>query len=382
MYENLVKYSGNRVSVLTSKYNHNTRESIARPDLGPEALFTVKYLQSPNVKCNSLFDSIWFFLRYDLPTQARVLIKAFSLQRRHNFEIICIGELQMQGWLTIALKWLTPAKTILYIHGEELTTNTSSRFLGKNARPYLSRADGIVAVSNFTKSVITDVYGIDSKKVRLISNGIDLAELRPASTPNRIVNQYIKSGSTLIFAVSRLIERKGFDKAIDAINIVLKKNYHVQYVIAGSGEMNNRLSQQIKDLGLQSSVTLIGKLSHGQLISFLQNCDIFLMPNRELDNGDTEGFGLVFLEANAFGKPVIGGRYGGAVDAIIDEKTGLLVESNSPECIANAIIRLIDDKKLRRDLGNGGRRWARANDAKNKAQDFLAFCTEVTEREG
>ena len=102
------------------------------------------------------------------------------------------------------------------------------------------------------------------------------------------------------------------------------------------------------------------------------------MPNRELDNGDTEGFGLVFLEANAFKKPVIGGNYGGAVDAIINNKTGLLVDSKSTDEIADAVIKLIDNGNLRNELGENGHQWVTENDVKNKAEEFLAYCDSIS----
>jgi len=93
-----------------------------------------------------------------------------------------------------------------------------------------------------------------------------------------------------------------------------------------------------------------------------------------LENGDTEGFGLVFLEANAFKKPVIGGNAGGAVDAIIQGETGLLVDGHSAADIADAILKLLGDETLRHEMGEKGYQWALKNDVKYKVEEFLAYC--------
>jgi len=381
VYGNLYKYGKNKISVLTSTCDQKTGAMIRRDANDNDSLYFVKYLQSPNIHCKNIFHSIWALLRFDVPIQAIVFFKTISLIRKNRFDVICIGELQIQGWLTIFLKLITNAKTILFVHGEELSTVTTSRFFGKNAKLYLHRSDGIVSVSDFTKNMIIKNYGISDNKIRLISNGIDLSEYHSISQTDSVIQKYIKPGRVLIFGIGRLIARKGFDKAIEAINIVNKKGYNVHYVIAGLGDMYDLLCKKIEDLGLQSTVSLVGKLSHDELTAFYQGCDIFLMPNRELENRDTEGFGLVFLEANAFKKPVIGGRYGGAVDAIIHEETGLLVDSKSANEIADAIIKLVDDQTLRCAMGEKGYQWAQQNDIKIKVEEFLAYCETISNPE-
>ena len=381
VYGNLYKYGKNKISVLSAQHDANSGNLISRDIKTSENLYTVKHLQSPNIRCRNTLHSIWVLLRHDIPIQATALFKTLALIRQKKFDVICIGDLQMQGWMTLLLKLFTKAKVILFIHGEELSTKTSSRIFGKNARLYLHKSDGIIAVSQFTKNMIIQEYGISEDKICLISNGIDLEDYQPQSQSNAIIQKYTKPDEILIFGIGRLIERKGFDKAIEAISIVKEKGYNVHYVIAGVGEMDGLLNNTIEELNLTSTVSLVGKLSHEELTSFYQHSDIFLMPNRELDNGDTEGFGLVFLEANAFKKPVIGGRYGGAVDAIIHNKTGLLVESKSKDEIANALIQLIDSETLRNELGENGYQWVKQNDVKIKVDEFLTYCNFITTSE-
>ena len=215
------------------------------------------------------------------------------------------------------------------------------------------------------------------KKVRLISNGVDvdLCKVSGPDNPEKVSGR--KPGMAMIFSLGRLIKRKGFDMAIEAMAIVHHIHPDVRLIIAGEGENLKLLQARITELALEEVVTLAGRLSHHELMGLYADCDIFLMPNRTLENGDAEGFGLVFLEANAFRKPVIGGRSGGAVDAIIHEKTGLLVDGTSAQAIAEAIIRMLEDEPLKRTMGENGYRWALDNDVKCKVDEFVEYCEQL-----
>ena len=376
VYGTLHKYGNEKISVLTAKRDSQNKKLISRSKLNN--IHLVSYLQPPNIKCHNTLHSIWILIRHDLPIQILLLIKTIKLVREKNFDVVCIGELQTLGWLEVALRIFTSAKILLYIHGEELTTKTTSRFLGRYAKYYLSKADGVVCVSNFTKKILVDQFDVSKDKIKLITNGIDLDKFKNNTEHNTIIDQYKTPGKLLIFSAGRLIERKGLDYAIEAMKLVSAKYPHVHLVIAGEGEKLNAYNNKIIELNLENTVTMTGRLTHDELVSFYSHCDIFLMPNRELENGDTEGFGLVFLEANAFKKPVIGGNAGGAVDAILNEKTGLLVDSTSTVAIAAAINRLVENDNLRQTMGNNGYAWALQNDAKQKVNQFIKYCDYIT----
>lgn len=375
VYGTLYKYSQDKLSVLTAKRNSETGSVIPRDDI--KNIHLINYLQSPNKKCYNTLHAIWLLIRHDLPTQFFLLLKTIFVVRHEKFDVVCIGELQTLGWLQAALKKFTSANVIFYIHGEELTTKTTSRFFGKRAKHFLKNTDGVVCVSNFTKNTLIEQFHVPKEKIKLITNGIDLntfgnnAELKP------IVKKYKTEGKLLIFSAGRLIERKGFDYAIEAMKIISAKHPNVNLVIAGEGDKLTTYKEKIIDLGLENKITMTGRLPHDELISFYSHCDIFLMPNRQLANGDTEGFGLVFLEANAFKKPVIGGNAGGAVDAIVNGKTGFLVNSTSVDDIATAINQLVENKELREKMGENGYAWAKQNDATQKVEQFISYCEQI-----
>ncbi len=126
-------------------------------------------------------------------------------------------------------------------------------------------------------------------------------------------------------------------------------------VIIGDGPYRRILEQKVKELGLDSYVFFCGELRGKALCDWYRRCDLFILTPFELSNRDTEGFGMVYLEANVFEKPVIGSRCGGVPDAIIDGETGLLVDQKNSEQIAKATIKLLENPFLTKKFGLNGK---------------------------
>ena len=129
--------------------------------------------------------------------------------------------------------------------------------------------------------------------------------------------------------------------------------------------------------GVAGSITLTGAVSDADLLSAYRSASLFVMPNRTMPDGDTEGFGLVFLEANACGRAVIGGRAGGAVEAVRDGESGLLVNGENVDEIADAIIRVLGDDAMRARLETGGLKHAQANSWANRVRIFQDLCRKL-----
>ena len=118
-------------------------------------------------------------------------------------------------------------------------------------------------------------------------------------------------GKKVIFSCARLIERKGIDNVIQALPRVVENIPQVIYLIGGDGEYRNRLEGLVKENELNEYVRFLGNINHyEELPYFYALCDVFILPSRQLESFDIEGFGIVYLEANAFGKPVIGPNIG------------------------------------------------------------------------
>ena len=165
-------------------------------------------------------------------------------------------------------------------------------------------------------------------------------------------------GKRVLYTVGRLDERKGHDLVIRALPSIIRQVPNVIYLIGGEGPHLSKLKQLVRELDLQDYVRFCGFIEPEDILAFHHAGDVFVMPNRILPDGDTEGFGIVFLEAGATGRPVIGGRAGGAVDAIVDGTTGLLVDPYSHEELVEKTITLLKNEELAIKLGEKARNRA------------------------
>jgi phosphatidylinositol alpha-1,6-mannosyltransferase len=318
--------------------------------------------------------SIWRFAFKDIPLYMRALYAAASIVKRHRINVVCVGELVYGSWLGIALKRLFGCKLIIYVHGEEITAASGGRLHGSKRKEYLHAADKVVAVSSFTCDALSHDMELSQDRIVLIQNGVDIDQFTPGPKEEELVRRHGLHGKKVILTVGRLVPRKGADMALRAIAGLLRERDDLRYLIVGDGEMRPQLERIIEEEELVGKAVLVGSVSQQDLVKYFRLCDIFLMPNRTMPDGDTEGFGLVFREANACGKPVIGGRAGGVVEAVLDGESGLLVDGNSREEIEQAVRRLLADPALVERIGKGGLALARSSSTKSVAARFRATC--------
>jgi phosphatidylinositol alpha-1,6-mannosyltransferase len=179
----------------------------------------------------------------------------------------------------------------------------------------------------------------------------------------------------VILTVGRLVERKGHDIVIRALPAIVERVPTARYLIVGNGPNETALRQLVRDVGLDpEQVRFCGRIPAEQLAAYYSLCDAFVMPNREV-GADTEGFGIVFIEAGACRKPCVGGQSGGAGDAIIDGETGILVDPTSPSAVARATISLLTDSQLSARLGGAARSRIETNlQYSHVADNILAQC--------
>jgi phosphatidylinositol alpha-1,6-mannosyltransferase len=156
--------------------------------------------------------------------------------------------------------------------------------------------------------------------------------------------------------MGRLQRRKGQDMVIQALSLILKKFSNVKYLIAGIGEELAALQQLAQDLGVWDNVVFVGQVTDHERAAYYAACDVFIMPNRQI-GADIEGFGMVFLEAGAAGKPVIGGKSGGTGEAIKDGVTGLRVDGDNVKSIVGAVLSLLTDSTKAHAMGERGKQW-------------------------
>jgi len=155
-------------------------------------------------------------------------------------------------------------------------------------------------------------------------------------------------------SVGYLIERKGFEYLIKSMPNVLKKYANVKLKIVGSGPLEGDLKSLINDLKLNRNVEILKNVSDEELLNLYNSSDLFILPSIVDSQGNTEGLGVVLLEAMACKVPVIGSNIGGIPDIIQDGETGLLVPEKNISELSKAVINLVENEDFRNKLANGG----------------------------
>jgi phosphatidylinositol alpha-1,6-mannosyltransferase len=244
---------------------------------------------------------------------------------------------------------------ITITHGEELTIGKRKKVHNYLIRKILPASDKVVTVSNFSKSQVIKL-GVDRGNIEIIYNAID-SRIEPLYSDRlkKIVQKHRLNDTKLILMVGRLIRRKGFDSAIKVLSDIRQDFENVKLLIVGKGVDKGYLQKLTEQKGLNGSVVFVEGLSDGEVRFLYSICDVFLLPNRRLENEDTEGFGVVFLEAALFAKPVIGGKDGGTSDAILNGITGLLVDGSDLFEIKSAVLKILADPEYAANLGHRGK---------------------------
>lgn len=311
----------------------------------------------------------------DLLIRLRLLAVVLRIIRKERPNAICIGELLACGWLIRTLHYISKIVTVVYVHGEEITTEESYDPMHRRAQKVLLSADRIVVVSRFTqRAVCSLLHEVSDEKICLIENGVDSTRFGPGKKRADLVALYGLEDAFVFVSVCRLLEKKGIDNAIRAFSVVAAKYPGCRYLIVGTGPYAEDLRQIAAECGVSDLVSFAGEVSDVDLVDHYRLGDVFVMPNRELANGDTEGFGLVFLEANACGLAVIAGRDGGSRDAVQHGVNGLVVDGQSVSEIAEAMLALHEDRELRNKMSCRALEVARTADWRGKTEAFLHLC--------
>jgi phosphatidylinositol alpha-1,6-mannosyltransferase len=255
-------------------------------------------------------------------------------------------------------------RKVATVHGNDLTSpwqQTPSKDAGRRIVEGLSACDTVFAVSRHTAGLV-DRWGVTAP-VTVVTSGCDLDRFRPLNaTVARMRARYgAPNGTLLVLTVGRLVSRKGHWNILESLRLL---PFPVRWWIVGDGPLRERLSHAIAERGMQEAVALLGRVPAEELPRLYNACDVFVLTpeERQTRDGrlDSEGFGLVFHEASACGKPVIGSDISGCREAVIDGATGLLVPPGDPRALARAMERLAPGTALAQRLAAGGMTYVRA----------------------
>lgn len=287
-----------------------------------------------------------------LAMYARFFFRSLALALTHRFDAIHAFRALPEGLVAWVVARLTFRPVVIYAHGEELTSwGHGGKY--QAMRFALRHADRVVANSEHTRDTLLGM-GVAPVRITVIYPGVDVSVFRPGlDTAGLRERLGIAAGEMLVFSVGRLSRRKGFDQMIRAVAQLRAEGIPVRYVIAGIGEDADYLDGLIAEHNVQAAVHRIGAVSEADLPRWMNACDVFAMPNRNID-GDNEGFGMVFIEAAACGKPSLAGEAGGTGSAVLHEQTGIRVNGTDVTEVAQGLRQLLTQPERMRALGAAG----------------------------
>jgi phosphatidylinositol alpha-1,6-mannosyltransferase len=273
-------------------------------------------------------------------------------------DIFIAGQLVRAGPIAHIWHKATGRPYYIWIYGGESSKNfIAVPGLTRYLHRVLRSAALLITISSFTTREML-AFGVPQKHIIEIKCGVDHELFFPSSKDQRYEKQYNLAGKLVFLTLGRLVKRKGVDIFLKVLNSLAPSLPPWHYLVVGDGPYRKELAALTADLGLRDHVTFTGSVEDAKLPVFYNLCDVFVMLNRQVfdDANKTlsvEGFGIVFIEAAACGKPVIAGRSGGAVDAVADGINGILVNPTDIEEIKQAIIALLDTAKRERMGKNG-----------------------------
>ncbi|MFN3920728.1 MAG: glycosyltransferase family 4 protein [Methylohalobius sp.] len=292
----------------------------------------------------------WWLKPESLAMYSKLLLASLWIAWRFPIAAVHAGRVLPEGLVGLWVARLFQKPLVIYAHGEEIATwRQPAKF---KAMVFTYRhADWVIANSRFTQDELCKL-GVPQARIVRISPGVDVERFRPGLPTADLCERLGLSPNTpLILSVGRLTRRKGFDQVIRALPQVIEAVPEVHYAIVGIGEDESYLNQLAIETGVTERVHLLGQVPMEELPRWYNACTVFAMPNREID-GDNEGFGMVFLEAAACGKPSLAGIAGGTGDAVQEGITGLRVNGESVAQIASALVSLL---KAPGELGQNAR---------------------------
>jgi len=255
--------------------------------------------------------------------------------------------------------WLVQHRTgVPYVvigHGREMVQTGVNLIKWLMQQLVIRGAAGGLANSHYSAQQLGR-RGLPQERIRVIYGGVDPAQFTtPPASDEQVQRKLAQDDQPMLLTVSRLVRRKGHSQVIAALPQIASEVGPVKYIIVGSGPEEQNLRRLTREYGIEDCVQFLGEVDDRELSALYRDADVFVMPSRDLRGQPIEGFGLVYLEANLCGLPVVAGDTGGVADAVVDGETGLLVNPEDPAAIASATVRLLRDPDWAAQLAATGR---------------------------
>jgi len=281
--------------------------------------------------------------------------------KKDQIELLQFGHysnLVTLGWL---LKKISGLPYIVYTHGVDTLLPQNSNFQKNLMRRNLINADWVIANSQYMKKRLTD-FGLNKSKIVVVYPSLPNDYFTEVSGQEALEDKYGLKNHKVILTVGHLIERKGQDDVIKSLPSIIKVYPELKYLMVGEGPYRKNLEDLASKLGVRENVIFTGPIEDRLELKlpFYKAADLFVMPTRELEGGkNVESFGIVYLEAQGAGCPVIASNIGGAPETMVPDETGLLVEPGRIKDLSDTILKLLADESRRHSMGEKAKKWVR-----------------------
>jgi len=317
----------NYLSSKWKKYNNTPERTV----YGGISIWYPQYLTFPRA---------WFFASSGQRMYLGIKDVVSKIYKEFQFDLIHAHVALPDGFAALKIKKIYYKPVIVNIHGQDLQQTLYKNSSCKTALFYVfKQADKIITVSNKLKRIAKENFGF-AKKIITIGDGVQINKLiLKRNNISKIGNYNYRT----ILSVSNLILQKGIDYNLKSFAKLVDKYNNLRYLIIGDGPEMKRLKELSHNLGINKQVEFLGKLSHENVLVYMAKADIFSLPSWN------EGFGVVYIEAMAQGKPIIGCQGEGIEDFVENGKTGLLVKPKDVDNLAKALgflLRNIDEAKI------------------------------------
>lgn len=291
--------------------------------------------------------------RMMLPTP-RIRKRMQRIIREHKIDTVWFGAAAPLAVMAKAAKEAGARKVVASTHGHEVGWSMlpgSRQILGVIGR----NADIVTYISEYTLRRFRSAFGA-STQFEHMPSGVDVHHFVPVNAEQKTALRKKlawEAGAPTVVCISRLVPRKGQDLLIKAWPQVLQQHPDAQLVFVGGGQYEKHLKQMAAPH--RGSIRFAGRVSEEEMLASLQAADVFAMPARTRGKGlDVEGLGIVYLEAQACGIPVLAGNSGGAPETVT-EATGIVIDGRDENACARELRRLLADPQLRSTMGAAGR---------------------------
>ena len=292
-----------------------------------------------------------------------LLNKAYRITSTFQPDVIFWGHATSVAIQAFWLKKRFGAPFAILVHSTEMNMSLHNDWLSRQmVLSSLKGADLIFVNSRYTGHNVRKLK-IRSEKISILNPGVNIRQFHPDVDVSDLIQRYNLADKKILLTVSRLVPKKNHVAVLRALPDVLTKVPNAMYLVIGNGPERNNLQLLCGKLDLSDHIIFLPHTTGQDLVKLYNICDLYIMVSKTAQTEkltgppiDVESFGISFVEAGACGKPVIGGSSGGIADAVVDGETGLLVDPEDEEAIAEVIIRLLTDEVLARRLGDNGRR--------------------------